>query len=41
MAPWLKIRLGAEPTVAKIITAVDKLVYDDGITKDKVIHKIY
>lgn len=35
VAPWLKIRLGAEPTVAKIITAVDKLVYDDGITKDK------
>lgn len=36
VAPWLKIRLGSEPSVSKIITALDKLVYDDGISKDKV-----
>ncbi|XP_063423324.1 centrosomal protein of 70 kDa-like isoform X1 [Mytilus trossulus] len=35
VAPWLKIRLGSEPSVSKIITALDKLVYDDGISKDK------
>ena len=36
VAPWLKIRLSGVPTVSKIITAVDKLVYDDGVSTDKV-----
>ncbi|XP_052807149.1 centrosomal protein of 70 kDa-like isoform X2 [Mya arenaria] len=30
-APWLKIRLVGEPTMAKITSAVDRIVYDDGI----------
>ena len=36
VAPWLKIRLSGAPTISKIITAVDKLVYDDGVSTDKV-----
>jgi hypothetical protein len=32
VAPWLKIRLSGAPTISKIITAVDKLVYDDGVS---------
>ncbi|XP_060562758.1 centrosomal protein of 70 kDa-like [Ruditapes philippinarum] len=30
-APWLKIRLVGEPTMSQITSAVDKIVYDDGV----------
>lgn len=36
VAPWLKIRLSGDPSMAQIITAVDKIVYDDGIIREKV-----
>jgi hypothetical protein len=36
VAPWLKIRLSGDPSLAQIITAVDKIVYDDGIIREKV-----
>ncbi|KAK3105874.1 hypothetical protein FSP39_007585 [Pinctada imbricata] len=35
VAPWLKIHLSGEATLERIIGAVDKLVYDDGIVKEK------
>ncbi|XP_069120708.1 centrosomal protein of 70 kDa-like isoform X2 [Argopecten irradians] len=35
IAPWLKIRLAGTASVPRIISAVDKLVYDDGITVEK------
>ncbi|XP_055997499.1 centrosomal protein of 70 kDa-like isoform X2 [Ostrea edulis] len=35
VAPWLKIRLSGDPSMAQIITAVDKIVYDDGIIREK------
>ncbi|XP_033731552.1 LOW QUALITY PROTEIN: centrosomal protein of 70 kDa-like [Pecten maximus] len=35
IAPWLKIRLAGTASVPRIISAVDKLVYDDGITIEK------
>jgi hypothetical protein len=41
VAPWLKIRLSGAPTISKIITAVDKLVYDDGVSTDKVVINIF
>lgn len=34
-APWLKIRLVGEPTMSQITSAVDRIVYDDGV-EDKV-----
>ncbi|XP_045210367.2 centrosomal protein of 70 kDa-like isoform X2 [Mercenaria mercenaria] len=30
-APWLKIHLVGEPTMSQITSAVDKIVYDDGV----------
>ena len=35
VAPWLKIHLTGEPSIAQITSTVDRIVYDDGI-KDKV-----
>lgn len=36
VAPWLKIRLSGDPSMTQIISAVDKIVYDDGIIREKV-----
>lgn len=30
-APWLKIHLVGEPTMSQVTSAIDKIVYDDGI----------
>ena len=38
-APWLKIRLVGEPTMTQITSAVDRIVYDDGL-EDKVCNTI-
>ncbi|XP_062566373.1 centrosomal protein of 70 kDa-like isoform X1 [Saccostrea cucullata] len=35
VAPWLKIRLSGDPSMTQIIGAVDKIVYDDGIIREK------
>ncbi|XP_078333216.1 centrosomal protein of 70 kDa-like isoform X2 [Crassostrea virginica] len=35
VAPWLKIRLSGDPSMTQIISAVDKIVYDDGIIREK------
>ena len=39
VAPWLKIRLVGEPSIAQISETVDKIVYDDGI-EDRTSHKV-
>ena len=36
MAPWLKIRLQGDADLQRIMGAVDRLVYDDGIVREKV-----
>lgn len=38
VAPWLKIRMSGDPSMTQIISAVDKIVYDDGIIREKVQH---
>ena len=35
VAPWLKIRMVGEPSIAQINETVDRIVYDDGL-EDKV-----
>nr|XP_034321077.1 centrosomal protein of 70 kDa isoform X2 [Crassostrea gigas] len=35
VAPWLKIRMSGDPSMTQIISAVDKIVYDDGIIREK------
>ncbi|KAJ8307215.1 hypothetical protein KUTeg_015299 [Tegillarca granosa] len=35
VAPWLKLRMTGDPTVSQILGVVDKLVFDDGIARDK------
>ncbi|KAK3607831.1 hypothetical protein CHS0354_031332 [Potamilus streckersoni] len=35
VAPWLKIHLTGEPSVSKIITAMDKLTYEDDVKAEK------
>lgn len=36
VAPWLKLRMTGDPTVSQILGVVDKLVFDDGIAREKV-----
>lgn len=38
VAPWLKIRMSGDPSMTQIISTVDKIVYDDGIIREKVQH---
>lgn len=35
VAPWLKIRMSGDPSMTQVISAVDKIVYDDGIIREK------
>ncbi|XP_052699861.1 centrosomal protein of 70 kDa-like isoform X1 [Crassostrea angulata] len=35
VAPWLKIRMSGDSSMTQIISAVDKIVYDDGIIREK------
>lgn len=39
VAPWLKIHLMGEPSIAQITDTVDKIIYDDGV-EDRVSHKV-